>query len=81
MSAPDNPTAFPVPPAGIGSHGDISWPEFGMTLRDYAALKALPWCLEQNYAGDWGRDGVDHVPRAVRRAFRVADAVLAERAK
>jgi len=55
--------------------------ETGMTLRDYFAAKALAGGLEQGVRDDmdlaWWRDPED----VARRAYAVADAMIAEREK
>jgi len=74
MSKETGGPAFPV-----GS-GDMRDPT-GMTLRDYFAAKALAGGLEQGVRDDmdlaWWRDPKD----VARRAYAVADAMIAEREK
>lgn len=64
--------AFPVFPTD--NHAGV---DYGMTLRDYFAAKAIPTCinLAHNQDGSW-----DEVSVAV-AAYAVADAMIAERAK
>lgn len=71
MSKDENPSAFPR------THG-----EHGMTLRDWFAGQALPAALERGFmvTTSVGRNN-SPVEWAVRLSYRVADAMLAERAK
>ena len=69
----DNPKAFPHPSGAQGCDG--------MTLRDWFAGQALAWCMKQDYGNDWGKQGKDHAKYAVKSAYRIADAMLAERSK
>lgn len=47
----------------------------GMTLRDYFAAKAIHWCLDDLPGmADWAEE-------AAKSAYKIADAMLAERAK
>lgn len=71
MSAPnDGGPAFPYP-------GDqFKNAEFGMTLRDYFAAAAL-----QAIVYDWCRSDPAHYPACAVNAYKLADAMLAERAK
>lgn len=82
MSKNDGGLAFPgtrtekVADAGYGI-GD-QWAEFshpGMTLRDYFAAKAMQGML----GGQWP-DSMDR-PEIAKRAYLMADAMLAEREK
>lgn len=50
-------------------------PEWGMTLRDYFAAKAMQGIL----SGDWEKHG--DVFGVVTQAFKIADAALSERTK
>ena len=61
--------AFPA------SHFDLADNEHGMTLRDYFAAKAMGNMI----SGTWP-DGNDR-PEIAKRAYAMADAMLAERAK
>lgn len=67
MSKDTGGPAFPVQDMGI--HG-----AFGMTLRDYFAGQALAGCLAHNHT-DIASSHVAEV------AYRMADAMLNERAK
>lgn len=67
--------AFPMPVV-IDAYGDaVNQPQSGMTLRDWFAGQAL---ASFNHTG-WP-DSAD-APEMARRAFVIADAMLAERAK
>lgn len=73
MSKPDGGPAFPV--IGDGqSYGTVP----GMTLRDYFAAKVASHFAINFYQGrpanEWARD-------AARTAYKIADAMLAERNK
>lgn len=72
---PDNPPAFPTQREG-------PWTVFGMTLRDYFAASALnPAYYElarQVGEGELSGFGWDAVAAS---AYRIADAMLAKRAK
>lgn len=65
---PENPQAFPVDT----SHAHKA----GMTLRDYFAAKAMQACLHRGM--DVG--GVLNTTIS-KKAYRIADAMLAERSK
>jgi hypothetical protein len=69
--------AFPL--ADSGADYDETTREHcnGMTLRDYFAAKAVQgWVSDLSF-----RDTPEHIGRAVAVSYRVADAMLAERAK
>lgn len=69
---PDNPPAFPIPDA-FSSNGERVP---GMSLRDYAAIKIVAgWCANSN-----PQCGGPYVQMAA-EAYRLADAMLAERTK
>ena len=70
MSKPDNPPAFPY---SIHMKGGDKLSFSGMTLRDYFAAKALPWCLEE-FGGN-----PDDVTQYAAAAYQIADAMLRER--
>lgn len=75
MSAHENDgQAFPVPGLSNLPNGDFIYPEAGMTLRDYFAAKALEW----SGSSEWVSKDPQHVAA---RAYRLADAMLKERAK
>ena len=70
MSAPENPPAFPGPTA-------LSAP--GMTLRDWFAGQALISLDNAHHGNDWGTGGKEHGPICARKAYAIADAMLAAR--
>ena len=79
MSAPENPAAFPC--TGEGFQSD-TYTQKGMTLRDWFAGQALAYVIEAYSVGNGPCLGADHMPRnCAVHAYRVADAMLAERAK
>lgn len=65
----DGGQAFPTPIAGIGDGGLEYSQVGGMSLRDWFAGKAI--------SAAWAQ--ADRVEGAARLAYRVADAMLAER--
>lgn len=74
MSAPENPAAFPLPETDV-SHG-----QYGMSLRDWFAGQALAGLLPEYL----DRNGFGHATvgqNSAAHAYRIADAMLAERAK
>ena len=71
MSARDTGgPAFPMPLTIDQSGTPAAYAEFGMTLRDYFAAKALP-ILREGLSAKY----------LAQRAYEIADAMLAERAK
>jgi hypothetical protein len=83
----DGGPAFPQPCAEIQGRA-VNSSEFGfpgMSLRDYFAARALPLLIE--IASKSGRDGdpginvVDAAEQITRRAYFIADAMLAQRDK
>lgn len=77
---PDDNPAFPQPVA-IGPSGDLYLTELpGMTLRDYFAAAALTGALGKS---GWDRHGnIGFDPEWFSAlAYRIADAMLAERDK
>lgn len=52
-----------------------------MELRDYFAGQALIACADHDYGNDWGKSGKQYPECVARRAYLLADAMLAERAK
>ena len=64
---PYNEPAFP----SHGSMGEVAYQ--GMTLRDYFAAKALPFCLEE-FGGN-----ADDATQYAEAAYQIADAMLAAR--
>jgi len=67
--------AFPAPYT-VGPNDDLYPAEPGMTLRDYAAIKAMAGLLASNAM--YGGKTDDRVSLA-RDAYATADALLAER--
>ena len=66
----DGGPAFPrIEPA---SGGDGPRIYFVMTLRDYFAAKALPWCIGQCDPENWAKN-------SAKAAYDVADAMLEAR--
>jgi hypothetical protein len=78
MSAGENPPAFPLPSVAISDHG-VAHANPGMSLRDYFAGQALAAIAGLHHGNDWGPDGKDHAPRCARKAYAIADAMLATR--
>lgn len=73
----DGGFAFPVPPALPMSDGKDRVAHTGMTLRDYFAAQVLGHMLTQ--ASPWPEAKFDKW--FAERAYRYADALLAQRAK
>ena len=76
MSANDGGPAFP----NVGDVRYTSEDQYGMTLRDYFAAKALP-AIVSTYVEANGRCiGTDHFPRnCAIHAYNLADAMLKAR--
>lgn len=74
MSVHPNPPAFAA--GAVGPSGDLYWSD-GMLLRDWLAGQAVNGMLasEGNGGGAYKPDW------AAERAYQIADAMLAERAK
>lgn len=72
MSKPPNPSAFPL------SAGDCGYadPEFGMTLRDYFAAKAMHAILTSPITE---RDALGNEDECAEWAYLQADAMLRKR--
>lgn len=67
--------AFPLGANEYGGHGS----EFGMSLRDYFAAKAMQSIFALGDSYDYGvNPPIDELPR---HAYAIADAMLRERAK
>lgn len=49
--------------------------------RDRFAAAALPSCMESDYGLDWGKANERWPEKVAAKAYRVADAMMAERAK
>jgi hypothetical protein len=78
----NNPPAFPLP-AHTYPNGEISHGEYGMTLRDYFAAKAMATAYSKLYEmflddvfDDWHSEGVEALAK---EAYAVADAMLKAR--
>lgn len=67
----DGGAAFPVAMGSLGDQYDCGP---GMSLRDWFAGQALPWCL-----AEFGGNAEDQRQFA-EAAYQIADAMLAERA-
>ena len=70
---PNGGAAFPRPLAVNPNNSEVSWDQDGMTLRDYFAAKAMQAHLQVSGDYGWARIALD--------AYRVADAMIAERDK
>ena len=71
----DNPQAFPVPANNYHPEQGVMFPQEGMTLRDYFAAKAMQGMLGSNWNPLTDRALIAEM------AYKVADAMLTERAK
>lgn len=77
--------AFPV--WELNGQGKAEMTDFGMTLRDYFAAKALPaliaepcWCEGADPVfSRLGKDGKDEAEMFAKAAYRLADAMLEAR--
>lgn len=80
----DNPRAFPLPDERMPDGSGIREGSPGMTLRDWFAGQAIGSVVRQ-CAGDAAfgyPDGVESMEQLfAQKAFAIADAMLAERAK
>lgn len=80
MARNDGGQAFPRPKFWDGDgNPDNDCEQGGMSLRDYFAAKALHGVL-QNLA-DMNAESRADLPRFARDCYKMADAMLAERAK
>jgi len=71
----DGGPAFPVPGLSNLPNGDFIHPEWGMTLRDYFAAKAMAALIPESFSQD-----DEHRPDVIAdRAYWFADAMLAAR--
>ena len=70
--------AFPMPEVRNPDGGVVKWGEDGMTLRDYFAAKAMAGFNKSMV--DYGWDAEILEAHAI-DAYRIADAMLRERAK
>lgn len=82
MSKETGGSAFPIPIAG-DSAGFVDAEECGaqtgMTLRDYAAIKAMQAMVSNHHIFDYTTDS--QINYVVDGAYRLADAMLAARNK
>jgi hypothetical protein len=77
----DGGPAFPRPNS-IEPNGTNSWANDGMTLRDWFAGQALDAAIDAYIVGNGPTLGTDHLSRNVAaHAYRIADALIAERDK
>jgi len=75
----DNPQAFPC--TGEGYQSDL-YTQKGMTLRDWFAGQVIPAVIAATSAGQHQLIGVGTVHDMIAQdAYRLADAMLAERTK
>jgi hypothetical protein len=44
-----------------------------LSMREFITLEVLPTCLGFDYGNEWGKSGKEHISRAVKRAFAIAD--------
>jgi hypothetical protein len=70
----DGGPAFPRPGFAY-PNGNAEYPESGMSLRDWFAGQALPWCLAE-FGGN-----AKGMTQPVEASYQIADAMLAERNK
>lgn len=82
MNTPSNPPAFPF--EHVREYHTTGTPYkrdnyLGMTLRDWFAGQALVALANEHHGNDWGTGGVEHGPICARKAYSIADAMLAER--
>jgi hypothetical protein len=81
VSAPNGGPAFPVNTSNVGNTG-ACYADSGMSLRDYFAAKALPAIVAAYVEANGRCVGTDHIHyNCAAHAYRMADAMLAERAK
>lgn len=71
------PQAFPCLDRSEGM--GLSMRDPGMTLRDWFAGQALVSLANEHHGNDWGPGGIEHGPRCARKAYAIADAMLAAR--
>jgi len=77
MSKDNGGPAFPANEVTVHNVDIVAYAEPGMSLRDYFAAKALAACVTGYEAYRYECE----IERAARDAYRIADAMLAERAK
>lgn len=79
MSTNDGGPAFPTPYlTRDGDHYSTEY-EFGMTLRDYFAAKALTGVIGRSWADDKGNVPGNVMELWAAAAYKTADAMLAAR--
>ena len=76
----DGGPAFPMP-AVTSEYGRIHDQEYGMTLRDYFAAKALPLAFLAMGKGYFESDNESMSSDVATCAYQMADAMLAAREK
>ena len=59
--------------------GAIQFAFSDKALRDWFAGQALPEALARDYGNDWGKSGTEFLQLAAARAYKIADAMLAQR--
>lgn len=80
MTREHNPPAFATPPLYNPNTGDYIHGQPGMSLRDWFAGQIIPVAVK--VCGEDEREpGETMAQMCARRAYEVADAMLAERAK
>lgn len=77
---PPNPPAFPVEGNYTSDVGQIYPIDYGMSLRDYFAGRAIPSVIRMCVT-DQLENGETVEELFARKAYQVADAMLAERSK
>ena len=78
MAHPDNPAAFPR--TLDADEMAFASPQEGMSLRDWFAGQALPAALERAFNIETSIGKQSPVAWATKLSFRIADAMLTERA-
>jgi hypothetical protein len=77
MSKDNGGAAFPVTASEYGGNGT----EYGMTLRDYFAAKAMQALIPACQGMSFGQAPKNDNARLAITSYSIADAMLAERAK
>lgn len=76
----DNPPAFPMPASEHSQGGHFE--QYGMSLHDWFAGQALRLeLLDQEFVTYMGYRGAEITDAWAKRAYDIADAMLAEREK
>jgi hypothetical protein len=78
LNPPELLRAFPLPATTFGPSGGMSFPEEGMSLRDWFAGRVAPRALELAFHNSLGPEP-SPCPAAARFAYEMADALLAAR--